>query len=292
MDESRTVSALVAEAAVHLTPAERRVAEAVIDDPKLVAFGTVAQLAARSSTSGPTVLRFAGRLGFVGFVDLQAFVREQIADQLRPATERIRERPATDVVARTLTTDLDNVRTTLEGVDEAAFAATVGVLADRQRSVYVLAGEDSRGVGVVLATQLDLLRDRVTLIEGSSVRVSRQIAEIAPGDVVVAVDHRRYERWLLEAARRAVSAGAVLVAVSDSALSPLAEAAARVFVAGVRGVGPFDSHAGAFALVHALVAGVAAKLRRRAVGRLDAVEAAWRDGGDLVDHSPPKDERR
>ncbi len=279
----RTVADLVTDAAARLTPAERRVAESVIDDPKLVAFGTVAGLAARSSTSGPTVLRFAGRLGFDGFVDLQAFVREQIADQLRPATERIRERPPSDVVARTLAADLDNVRTTLEGVDAESFAATVRVLADRQRRVYVLAGEDSRGVGVVLATQLDLLRDRVTLIGGSPVRVSREIAGIAPGDVVVAVDHRRYERWLVDATRRSVGAGAVLVAISDSALSPLAEDAARAFVVGVRGAGPFDSHTGSFALVHALVAGVAAKLRSRAVGRLDSVEAAWLEGGDLVD---------
>lgn len=283
MKESRTVADLVAGAALRFTPAERRVAESVLEDPKLVAFGTVAQLAARSTTSGPSVLRFAARLGFEGFVDLQAFVREQIADQLRPATERIRERPPSDVVARTLATDLDNVRSTLEGIDAASFDATVGVLADQRRGVYVLAGEVSLGVGMVLATQLELLRDRVALIAGSPVRVSRQLAALAPGDVVVAVDHRRYERWLLDAARRAVGAGAVLVAVSDSAFSPLAEPASYAFVVGVRGAGPFDSHAGSFALVHALVTGVAARLRRRAVGRLDAVEAAWRDGSDLVD---------
>lgn len=283
MPESRTLADRVTEAALRFTPAERRVAEAVLDDPRLVAFGTVAQLAARSGTSGPTVLRFAGRLGFDGFVDLQRDVREQIADQLRPATERIRERPPSDAIARTLETDLANVRTTLEGIDPRSFAATVDVLADRHRGVYVLAGEVSSGVGTVLGTQLELLRDRVTSIGGSPVRVSRRLATIVPGDVVVAIDHRRYERWLLDAAGRAVEAGAVLIAVSDSALSPLAEKATHAFVVGVRGAGPFDSHAGAFALVHALVTGVAARLRRRAVGRLDAVEAAWRDGGDLVD---------
>jgi len=279
----RTVEGLVGDAALRFTPAERRVAESVLEDLKLVAFGTVAQLAARSATSGPTVLRFAARLGFAGFVDLQGFVREQIADQLRPATERIRERPPSDVVARTLSTDLDNVRTTLDGIDAASFAATVEVLADPRRSVYVLAGEVSLGVGMVLTTQLELLRERVSLMGGSPVRVSRQLANLVQGDVVVAVDHRRYEKWLLEAARRAVGAGAVVVAVSDSAFSPLSEQAGHAFVVGVRGAGPFDSHAGSFALVHALVTGVAARLRRRAVGRLDAVESAWRVGGDLVD---------
>ena len=275
---------LVTGAALRFTPAERRVAEAVLDDPKLVAFGTVAQLASRSGTSGPTVLRFASRLGFDGFVELQAFVREQIADQLRPATERIRERPPSDVLARTLAADLDNVRVTLECIDPAVFAATVDLLSDGHRGVGVLVGEASLGVGEVLVTQLDLLREGVELLGGSPVRVSRQIASLAAGDVVVAVDHRRYERWLLDAARRAVDAGAVLVAISDSAFSPLADQATHAFVVSARGAGRFDSHVGAVTLVHALVTGVAARLRRRAVSRLDAVEAAWRDGGALVDH--------
>src|SRR5699024_1811148 len=66
-----TLAERIAEAASRLTGAERRVALAVGDDPKIVAFGTVAQLAAHSGTSGPTVLRFASKLGFSGFAQLQ-----------------------------------------------------------------------------------------------------------------------------------------------------------------------------------------------------------------------------
>ena len=109
----RPVFDLIAEAATRFTPSERRVAEAVMQDPKVVAFGTVAQLAELSGSSGPTVLRFAAKLGFDGFVELQASVQEEIADQLRPATQRIRERAPSDVIGRTLAADLDNVRTTL-----------------------------------------------------------------------------------------------------------------------------------------------------------------------------------
>ena len=36
-------------------------------------------------------------------------------------------------------------------------------------------------------------------------------------------------------------------------------------------------------LVHALIAAVAARLRRSATGRLDAVEESWRAGTDLVE---------
>jgi DNA-binding MurR/RpiR family transcriptional regulator len=278
-----TLSERIADAAARLTPAERRVAQTVADDPKIVAFGTVAQLAAHSGTSGPSVLRFASKLGFSGFAQLQTAVQEEIADALRPATERIRERPPSDVLSRTLSTDLENVRSTLEAVSPGELRAAVELLADRRRAVHVLAGEFSRGVGMLFVTQLEMLRDHVSLLGGSPVRVSRSVAGVAADDIVVAIDHRRYERWVLDTSRRLVDAGAVLVAITDSAFSPLAERARHTFVVSARSPGPFDSHAGTVALVDAVIASVATRLRRSATERLDAVEAAWSTAQDLVD---------
>jgi DNA-binding MurR/RpiR family transcriptional regulator len=278
-----TLSERIADAAARLTTAERRVATTVADDPKIVAFGTVAQLAAHSGTSGPTVLRFAAKLGFSGFSQLQGAVQEEIADALRPATERIRERPPSDVLSRTLATDLENVRTTLDAVRGDDLRSAVELLADRRRAIHVLTGEFSVGVGTMLVTQLEMLRDGVSLIGGSPVRVSRLVSAVASEDVVVAIDHRRYERWVLEASRRLVDAGALLLAITDSALSPLAQRARHTFVVSARSPGPFDSHAGTVALIDAIVASLATRLRRSATERLDAVEAAWRDAGDLVD---------
>src|SRR3954468_23091862 len=237
-----TLAERIAEAVGRLTPAERRVAQAVADDPKIVAFGTVAQLATHSGTSGPTVLRFASKLGFSGFAQLQSAVQEEIADALRPATERIRERPPSDVLSRTLSTDLENVRTTLEAVNPDDLRAAVELLADRRRAVHVLAGEFSRGIGVLFVTQLEMLRDHVSLLGGTPVRVSRLVSSVAADDVVVAIDHRRYERWVLDTSARLVDAGAVLIAITDSAFSPLARGARHTFVVSARSPGPFDSH--------------------------------------------------
>jgi DNA-binding MurR/RpiR family transcriptional regulator len=88
---------------------------------------------------------------------------------------------------------------------------------------------------------------------------------------------------LLETTSRAADTGARLIAITDGRLSPLADRAEITFVIAARGVGPFDSAVGAMSLVHALVAAVAARLRRSATGRLDAVEDAWRAGTDLVE---------
>jgi DNA-binding MurR/RpiR family transcriptional regulator len=283
MNAPRSVLALIEAASPTLTRSERRVAETVIEDPKIVAFGTVAQLATRSGSSGPTVLRFAAKLGFAGFVELQAAIQEEIADQLRPATQRIRERYSGDVVNRALAADLDNVKRTLEGIEARDFNETVELVADRRHGVWVIASEYSGTPARHLAQQLDLLRDGVEMLDGPPPRVSRRLMSLEPGDVLLALDLRRYERWLLDAVTRADERGALVVAITDSRLSPLADVARHTFVVAARGVGPFDSPTGAIALVHALGAAVAARLRRSATGRLDRIEASWAAGGDFVD---------
>lgn len=278
-----TVAARIREVRDRLTAGERRVAEAVLADPPRVAFGTVAELAKRSGSSGPTVLRFASKLGFDGFAGLQESVQQELSQQLRPAVERIRAQTATSPLGRAAAVEANNVTATLEAVDPATFERAARHLADPRHRVLVLAGDASLGVATAIAGELDLVRKGVQLLGGSPVAVGRDLARIAPGDVVLAIELRRYERWVLAAAADAVERGASLVAVTDSLLSPLAERASEAFVAAAAGTGPFDSHVGILALGNALVADVALRLRATATARLDAVEEAWAAFDALTD---------
>jgi DNA-binding MurR/RpiR family transcriptional regulator len=275
-----------------LSPSERQVAEVVLRDPETVAFGTVARVASASSTSGASVVRLANRLGYAGFSGLQAAVQSAIGQQLRPAVERIRREHGSDVVSRTLRAELDNVERTLSAVAPEAFDAAVDLLADRRREVLVVAGDAESGVGAMFAAMLALVREDVAQVGGSDVAVARRMAGCGPDTVVVAIDLRRYERWVVDCVGRAVGAGATALAVTDSPLSPLAAMTggqpARshggvTFTVAAEGAGVFDSHVGTLALANALVTGTAARLRRTAARRLDAVEAAWRAAGALVD---------
>jgi DNA-binding MurR/RpiR family transcriptional regulator len=271
--------------AASLPPAERRVAEVVLGDPSVAAFATVAELGRRARTSGATVVRLADRLGYDGWVGLQSAVRAEVDQQLRPAAVRIRERATSgDVLSATASREADNVHRTLAAVDRDQFGEAVRLLADRGRRILVLAGSAQAGVGTALADALDLLRADVEVVAGSPVAVARALAHTAEGDVLVAIDLRRYERWVLDGVRAAAAAGAEVVALTDSRLSPLAGPATLAFVVAAEGAGPFDSHVGTLALVNALVTGVATRLRRSATDRLDRVEAAWQRAGALADH--------
>ena len=279
-----TVLDAAKEAAAGLTPAERAVAEAVLADPARVAFGTVAELAARSGTSGPTVVRVARKLGYAGFRDLQAAVQAEVGGGLAPAAERIRRAaPARQSpLDRALAVELANVDSSLGAVDRRTLAGAVRLLADRRRRVLVVAGDAERGVAATFADQLGQLRDGVALVEGAPPRVAAAVAVAAGAPAVaVAVDVRRYDAWLLETVTSLRAGGADVVAVTDGPLSPLTEGAAAWFAVRAEGSGPFDSHVGTLAVLHLLVAGVAEALRGSAASRLEQIEASWQRTGAL-----------
>ncbi|HEU4840715.1 MAG TPA: MurR/RpiR family transcriptional regulator, partial [Ilumatobacteraceae bacterium] len=234
------VEARVRKAGPQLTAAERRVAQVVLEKPQLVGFGTVADLAGAAGAGAATVVRLAGKLGFDGFSALQASVQRDLARQLRPAAERIRELAGDQPIARHRSAELSNVQATLDAVDPATLDAVVGLLADEGRDVLVLAGDAEHGLGQQFAGELSALRPGVSTIGGNDVRVRRALALSPAGSTMVVVDLRRYERWVLEACAQGSAAGHTVVALTDGVLSPLAMTADHAFAISAASVSPFD----------------------------------------------------
>lgn len=265
-----------------LTAAERRVAEVVLARPQLVGFGTVADLAEAAAAGAATVVRLAAKLGFDGFSALQASIQEDLARQLRPAAERIRELGGDAPIERHRAAELSNVQATLDAVDPATLDAVVDLLVDLDRDVFVLAGDAERGIASQFAYEFSTLRSGVQMLAGSDVMVRRDIALSRPNATVIVIDLRRYERWVLDAVDVLDRSGHTIVALTDGLLSPLSMAAKHSFVVAAASVSPFDSHVGTLALLDLVMASGAERLQASASERLERIEALWADGDALT----------
>jgi DNA-binding MurR/RpiR family transcriptional regulator len=277
------VAGRIATAGAQLTVAERRVAQAVLEHPHLVAFGTVADLAAEAGAGAATVVRLAAKLGFDGFSALQSSVQDDLSRQLRPAAERIRELADRPHVERHRAIATANVAETIDNISRPALDEVVTLLGDLQRPVLVLAGEAEHGVAMQFLHDLSALRDTVGAVSGSEVAVRRQLALSPPTSTLVVIDLRRYEQWLLDAVAFAGELGLTIVACTDGPLSPLAMAAGHSFTLAARSASPFDSHVGTLTLLELIVASVAERLRNTATTRLEQVESAWAAARSLTD---------
>jgi DNA-binding MurR/RpiR family transcriptional regulator len=113
-----------------LTQSQKRIAEAIVDNPEFVAFATVDKLSARLGIASSTIVRFAYRLGLDGYPELQERVRELVRSRFRGADEGAGDEGAVahlgeGTAAASLRRDLDNLRHTIADLDAATSAVSL-----------------------------------------------------------------------------------------------------------------------------------------------------------------------
>ena len=260
---------LIAAVGDRLTPAERRIAEVVLAEPTLLAFGTVSELADRVGTSRPSIVRFAHKLGFDGYTRLQSHVRGRLSQRLARPSDRIRDDEGMLPAQAALEQGLASVF-------EAAGGDRLPELADpivAAANVWIISGETSRAGAHALHSGLTMLRPRVHIVEDHS--MGRDLGNAEPDDVAVVFDFFRYRRRAIRAARTLAAQGVTIVAITDGPLSPLAALTDHWCELGVPAIGPFDSSVPAVAMAELLVAHIADRLHDEATERLDRTEDLW-----------------
>lgn len=266
-----TIEERIARRGDALTPSERQLASILTDDPTVWAFSTVADVAERVGTSGPTVIRFAVALGFAGFTELQRHVRDDVTAKLNRPSERMQLPP--DPSGPTPT--LEAIASTFDRLDDDRLDSIARTLAEATGRVWIVASESSSPVAHLLATNLALIRPGVVRLGGSGPSTASAIVDASERDAAIAIDFPRYEHAVVDATSALADRGTTITALTDGPLSPLAGLAATWCGVVVPSVGPFDSAAPTIAVAEVVIARVAAHLGSVATRRLDAVEQRW-----------------
>ncbi len=265
-----STSDLVAAVSGELTPTERRIAQEVLAEPTLLAFGTVSVLASRVGTSRPSIVRFANKLGFDGYSQLQRHVRSDLSRCLVRPSERIRHGEETAPPARAAINGA--IRSVFEATEGDRLVALARPIVQAE-NVWILSGETSRAGAHALQSGLSIVRPGVSILKAHT--MSTDLSGAGPGNAAVVFDFFRYRRQVITAARVLAHAGVAIVAITDSPLSPLAELADTWCEIEVPAIGPFDSSVPAVAIAELLVSQVAKDLHDEATARIDRIEALW-----------------
>lgn len=275
-EKPRSIVELVQERAPQLTPSERRLARALLATYPISGLESVAQLAARGGVSAPTALRLVLKLGFSGYPSFQRAVREEVQARISAPASRYQPLPPTgpgaeavahwfEELARVIA-DTASLQSSLE------FDQVSDLLADPSRRVMALGSRVSHVLSAHLIGQLSQLRPRTQLLPAGSPRLMEELVDISRRDVAVIFDYRRYQRDTIDFARGAARRRATVVVVTDPLLSPAAQAARHVLTFRLGTMSPLETPIGGFALVEALLAEAARRLRDSACSRLRALE--------------------
>ena len=291
-DPGTTLGDVIHQRTADLTRAERRVARTLFASNLMAGFDTVAGLAARSGVSGPTVLRFANKIGFTGYADFQRALESDVAARI-DSPLRLYGRSPPDQRSHHLLDIAGNsfvhsIEATFANLLRSEFDAVVELLADRRRRVYTSGGRFTQACAEMLHAHLYQLRPRAHVIGYTPQGRADALLDLSRRDVVVIFDVRRYQKDTIALAEAARKQGATIVLITDPWLSPIADLADQVLTVDVDAPSPYDTLVPCIALIEALVAAIVGRLGDATRRRISALEHL-RKGYTWDDREIPRD---
>lgn len=255
-----------------LTPAEKKVARALLSRYPGAGLESAASLAKAAGTSTPTVLRLLSSLGIGSYPEFQQRLRTEITRSMNGgpvsrAKRHLLEDTDGTPFSRAVALRGNLVDRIADTVPPAEIERAVALIADRPKHVVTSGGYFSRLVARMLAMQLDQLIPGVDHAEEPLGRDVGKYLRFGKNSVAIVFDLRRYELASRELVALAKSRGASVILITDEALSPSAEDADVVLPVAVDGV-PFDSFAALVVLVEALADAVFHALGAAAIERM------------------------
>jgi len=248
----------------------QRIARFVLERPDPLALDTVAAIAKAAHVQPSSMIRFANALGFSGFTEMQQIFRGHLVARSASYRERIAEMrrnrgtagaggaggnggdAATGVLHQFISESIDELGHLEEAVAAPQFRAAVRLLAGARR-IHVVAQRRAFPVAFYFAYALNQLELTTNLLDGVGGMLRELVRGIQPKEVLLAVSFRNYSPDVIEVAAACHGRGIPVIAMTDSALSPLKPHARIAFELGDDSRRPFRSLVGPLCLAQALV---------------------------------------
>lgn len=264
---------------------QRAIGNYILANYDKAAFMTASRLGEVTGVSESTVVRFATALGYEGYPELQVALQELIrirltsVQRMEITNDRIGE---ADVLDSVLSSDMAKIRATLETVSRHDFSTASEAIVNAKR-IYIIGMRSSASLASFLAFNFRFMFDNVTLVQTTSgSEIFEQLLRVSQDDVVIAISFPRYSKRIISAVEFARMQGAHVVALTDSALSPIASHANSTLYAKSDMVSFVDSLVAPLSIINALIVDIARKKKTELQNVFARLENIW-DEYDVYD---------
>ncbi len=223
-----SLKAVIAAEHSRLSRRLRQIGEFILAEPDQIALETISVLAGRIGVQPSAMIRFAKHFGFSGFSEMQQVFRGRLIDRVSTYRARIQHseavaRPggAGDILARFAEVDQAAIQKLRSEMDLRQLKAAIKLL-NGARIIGLVGTRRAFPVATYLAYGLSHLGRRVRLLDGLAGMLREEALLLEPRDVLIAVSFRPYAEETLELVRACREKKVAILAVSDSAVSPLA----------------------------------------------------------------------
>jgi DNA-binding MurR/RpiR family transcriptional regulator len=279
------IQTILSEKRIHLTDAQRRAAQYIMDHYEEAIFLTASKLAKKAGVSEATVVRLAQVLGFDGYPELQQMLRKNLQSRLTTVT-RLEQtvqhvRSDGDVLTKVMQEDIRNLSETLQDISLETFHRAVADMT-RARRIYVVGLRGAHAPALVLALYLRYLEKQASPVIPGYGDIWNTLHGLDSVDLVIGISLPRYTRLTIEILEYAKAKGARVGAITDSLISPLARKADWVLPVHSKLDSFIESFTAAMSLVNALLTAMSIQNPEETMKALKEREVLWQRKGIYV----------
>ena len=259
---------------------QKLISNYILENYDKAAYMTASKLGATVKVSESTVVRYAIELGFDGYPEFQHSLQEIVRTKLT-SFQRMEVTNSLigdgDALTKVLMSDIDKIKRTVEDIDHEAFEAAVNSIVGA-KNIYIIGIGSASVLASALNINLRMIFDNVRFIVASSAtEIYEQMISIGKGDVMVAISFPRYSKKVVSAVNLAKKSGADVIALTDSAASPIASLADQNLFARSDMASFADSLVAPLSVINALVVEVSRRKQDELTVRLRQLEQIWEE---------------
>lgn len=254
-----------------LSPSKQSVARYLIDHWREACFMSAAQLGKTVDVSESVVIRLAQDLGFHGYPELQAELRDLVNERFTLIGRLDQSSDQTEsatLLEQVVETDLANIRAIALDNPMNSLNKAVEMIASANRIGVVSYGPTS-SLAVYLSFNLNQVLNNCQLLDLGLGDWLDRVRQFGAGDLIIGSSFPRYGRAVCEMLDIAKSKGAASLAITDSPLAPIATIADHALLVRTYGASFHRTLTAGATLCNMLLAMIAVKEKDRVRASLE-----------------------
>ena len=278
---------LIVDAYSGLTPELQKAAKFILENPEDVGLNSMRTIAKGAGVKPATVSRLSKNLGFDEYERFREPFRQRlrkIEPQFARGVETAQRRGGDDydaLFAELRTQEIANIEGTLSQDNYSALLDAAETM-HQSRRVYVLGLRGAYGPAFLFYYAYQLFQENSRLVDTRAGIFADQLRGIGDKDSLLVISFPPYTQLTIDAVNYAAEAGARIVSITDSAVSPAASAKGHTIITRNKSASFYHSFIGALAVTQALITllvtkkgGDAVRIAREAENQLSKISAYW-----------------
>ncbi len=267
-----------------LSPELQRAAEFCLQNVNILVVQSMRAFAAQARVKPATLLRLAQRLGFSGWGELKDAFIDDLGLRNDTYVSKAKKLVAKDTQSNLYEEVFQAHQANLvfTGSENQQAMPRAVTLLDEADNVYICGFRASFPIAWSLYYVYRLFNRRVSLIDGLASNIEVFTRELTARDCVLLTSFAPYSRESLDVLHAAQRAGARIIAITDSPVSPLAQAAECTLLFSIDSPSFFPSVVSGMGLAECLLAMLVARHGNEAVSKIESAERYLIDSGAYV----------